>query len=272
MNLPRDLVEAAWPANVPPPVSAEGSRGGWVARTWLVRLADGTRAVVKRTSFAADGEVDGLSALKVAGVPVPRVLGYDGGTLVLERVTGDSDWAKLGRAIAAMHRVTHDRYGWHRDNRAGRFVQPNLWTDDWATFFVEHRVRTHLPDPAFPSELRLRLERACDGPIQEMLPGHPLASLTHGDLWRGNIVDGRWVIDPEVSYADRELDLAYMQMSVTCPLPAEFWSAYLAELPLPDGYEERRRVLQLHHRLLEVRHFGERALGDLDAVLSYYGW
>ena len=155
---------------------------------------------------------------------------------------------------------------------AGRFLQPNAWMDDWPTFFVERRIRTHLTDPALSPELRFRLERACDGPIQEMLPGHPPASLTHGDLWRGNIIDGRWVIDPEVSYADRELDLAYMQMSATDPLPSEFWSAYLAELPFPEGYEQRRRVLELHHRLLQVRHFGEQSVEDLDALLRAHGW
>ncbi len=128
--------------------------------------------------------------LAAAGVPVPQVLGYAGCTLVMERVSGPPDWPGLGRAVAAMHRTTNERYGWHRDNRAGRFVQPNSWTDDWPTFFVERRVRTHLADPVLPVELRRRLERACDGPIQALLSARPTASLTHGDLWPGNVVDG----------------------------------------------------------------------------------
>lgn len=272
MSPRRDLPDAEWPVGIARPVSAVRAPGGWVATTWLARLADGSDVAVKCTPYPADAEVDGLAALAAAGVPVPRVLGYRGGTLVMERVSGPPDWAGLGRAVAAMHRTTGERFGWHRDNRAGRFVQPNGWSDDWPTFFVERRLRVHLADPAVPAELRRRLERACDGPIQALLPARPTASLTHGDLWRGNVVDGRWVIDPEVSFADRELDLAYMQMSQSDPLPAQFWSAYLEQLPLPEGYRQRRRVLELHHRLLNVRHFGARTLTALDAVLAEHGW
>ena len=65
-----------------------------------------------------------------------------------------------------------------------------------------------------------------------MLPDNPAVSLTHGDLWRGNVVDGRWVIDPEVSFADRELDLACMRMSEEHPLPTEFWAAYQQAWPI----------------------------------------
>ena len=43
-----------------------------------------------------------------------------------------------------------------------------------------------------PDELRRRLERACAGPLPELLPRRPPASLTHGDLWTGNVVGGRW--------------------------------------------------------------------------------
>ena len=149
---------------------------------------------MKQCPYEAAVEVDGLAALATAGVPVPDVLGVAGGTLVLRLVQGPPDWPMLGTAIARMHRHTDRRYGWHRDNRAGRFVQPNSWTEEWPTFFVENRVRPHLADPSVPAAFRLRLERACDGPIRAMLPEDPLASLTHGDLWQG-IVDGRWVID-----------------------------------------------------------------------------
>lgn len=272
MSIPGAVAGADWPEALARPASAEPAPGGWVARTYLAVLADGTRAVVKLTPYPADAEVDGLNALARAGVPVPEVLGHRGGTLVLRRVGGPPGWETLGRAVAGMHRVTHPRFGWHRDNRMGLFVQPNAWSDDWPRFFVENRVRTHLSDPRVPPELALRVARACDGPMAPMLAGSPWASLTHGDLWRGNVVDGRWVVDPEVSFADRELDLAYMLMSRDDPLPGEFWGAYREELPFRDGFEDRRRLLELHHRLLGVRHFGERAAGPLHELLTELGW
>lgn len=264
--------EGAWPAGLSRPVTAELLRGGWVGTTWRVRLADGGDVVVKRTPYPADAEADGLAALRAAGVPVPEVLGLAEGTLVLERVQGPADWAGLGVAVARMHEVTAPRFGWHRDNRAGRFVQPNGWLDSWPEFFVERRVRTHLADDAVPGELRRRLERACEGPVRTRLRPDPPASLTHGDLWPGNTVDGRWVIDPEVSFADRELDLAYMLGPSRNPLPEEFWEAYGDVWPIPDDLAERSPVLGLHHRLLHVRHFGARCVPALAADLDALGW
>ncbi len=105
-----------------------------------------------------------------------------------------------------------------------------------------------------------------------MLPDNPTPSLTHGDLWTGNTVDGRWVIDPEVSFADRELDLSYMLGATTSPFPPEFWDAYNSEWPIPGDFDERRRVLGLHHRLLGVRHFGDRSIPALVADLDALRW
>lgn len=261
-----------WPSGVPRAVHREPIGGGFVARTWRVGLADGTDAVVKVTPFPAEAEQDGLRALRAAGVPAPEVRGVAGHTLVLELVTGEPRWADVGRAVAGMHSCIGPAYGWHRDNWAGAFPQENGWLEDWPSFFVSRRVRTHLADPRLPADLRRRLERACDGAIQAVLPERPTPVLTHGDLWRGNVVAGRAVVDPEVCYADRELDLAYMEMSSSDPLPPEFWAAYLEVAPLSEGYQERRRVLELHHRLLQVRHFGAASVGPLAELLEERGW
>jgi len=269
---------AEWPGHLPSPRTAARLDDGWVGETWAVTLDDGRRVVAKRSPYPADAEADGLAALRAAQVPVPRVLGVHGNTLVLARVGEDGpppdggDWSALGRAVAGMHQVTFERFGWHRDNHAGRFPQPNPWTANWPTFFAEHRVRVHLSDPAIPVPLRRRLERACGGPIQERLRPDPPAALTHGDLWMGNTIAGRWIVDPEVSAADRELDLAYMQMSTRRPFPKAFWHGYREVADLPSGYPERRPVLQLHHRLLQVRHFGAGQLPPLLTTLDQLGW
>lgn len=266
------LEPADWPAGLPGVRSAARLTGGWIGRTWRAELTDGRDVVVKQCPYPAEVEADGFAALAAAGVAVPDVLGVAGSTLVMRFVHGTADWAAVGSAIAGMHRTTGPRFGWHRDNRAGRFPQPNPWTDDWPTFFIENRIRPHLPDPALPATFRRRLERACEGAIHSMLPSNPVASLTHGDLWRGNVVDGRWVIDPEVSFADRGLDLACMLMSEQHPLPVDFWAAYQRAWPIPADFETRRRVLGLHHRLLQVRHFGDPQLTALHEDLTALGW
>src|SRR4029450_988593 len=160
------------------------------------RLADGREVVVKRCPYPAEAEADGLAALAAAGAPVPAVLGVAGDTLVLEEVGAPPDWPGLGRAVARLHRTTGERFGWHRDNFQGRFVQRNGWTDDCPSFYVERRVRAHLADPRVPEPLRGRLERACAGPLPALLRPRPPASLTHGDLCAGNGVEGRVPLDP----------------------------------------------------------------------------
>lgn len=165
---------------------------------------------------------------------------------------------------------TVDRYGWHRDNPAGLFDQSNKWTDDWPTFFVQQRILAHLADPSVPAAIARRLRNASTGALVDLLPARPQVSLTHGDLWFGNVVAGCWIVDPAVCYADRELDLAFMQ---TGGLPDEFFDAYQREWPFEPGYERRRPALQLHKHLVGLRHFGPaRYLPRIEAVLDHYRW
>lgn len=258
-----------WPRGVPPLVEARPLAGGFVGDTVRGRLLDGREVLVKRSPCPAQGEADGLRTLKAVGVPTPSVLGVAGGVLVLQYVAGSPDWAGLGRAVASLHRVGAARFGWRRDSCAGRFVQPNGWCDDWPTFFAERRVRAHLDDPVVPPDVAQRLHRACDGPLLRLLAHRPPPSLTHGDLWAGNVVDGRWLVDPEVSFADRELDLASMRGG---GLPEEMLAAYEEQWPLDPGAKERLPALQLHHLLLQVRHFGVGQVPRIEAVLDGYGW
>jgi len=260
---------ADWPVGLPRSVRSTLLKGGMICTTTRERLADGRDVVVKRCPYPAEVEAEGLRVLSAAGAPTPRVIADSAHVLVLEFVEGAPDWAGLGRAIALVHRTTGTRYGWHRNNPAGLFDQHNDWCDDWPTFFVKHRILVHLADPAVPPNIADRLRRACDGPLPDLLPKHPPASLTHGDLWLGNVVNGRWLVDPAVSYADRELDLAFMQGG---SLPDELFDAYQQEWPFEDGYSERREALGLHKLLTGLRHFGPARLPRIEAVLDLYGW
>jgi fructosamine-3-kinase len=260
-----------WPLGLARLASSQPLKGGFICSTTMGRLADGREVVVKRCPYPAEVEADGLAALAAAGAPVPAVLGVAGHVLVLERVGGPPDWPALGRAIARLHQTTGSRFGWHRDNFQGMTRQHNGWSDDWPGFYVERRVRVHLTDPKVPAPLRRRLERACDGPLQALLPSRPPASLTHGDLWAANVVEGRWLVDPAVSFVDRELELAYMQL--TNSLPPELWQAYVETWPPDASYEQRRPALQLHKFLNNIRHFGpDRYVPRIEAVLDSYGW
>lgn len=244
--------------------------GGSICEVHLVRLEDGRRAVVKRTPYPAEVEADGLAALRAAGAPVPEVLAADTDLLVLEYVRGQPHWGELGERVAELHRVTGPRFGWQRDNLIGPLPQDNTPSEDWATFYAERRIRPHLDAPALPVVVRDRLEAALDGPLQALLDHQPPASLVHGDLWSGNVVDGRWLIDPAVHRADREFELAFAE--VFGGFSGAFTAAYETAWPLPDGWRARRPALQLYHLLVHVRLFGAGYVSAVTSRLDALGW
>lgn len=245
--------------------------GGDICESFQARWADGRRAFVKRTPYPAAMEADGLRALRDAGAPVPEVLGVAAHTLVLEWLEGDSDWEALGAALAQAHRTDAPAFGLGEHNRLGSLVQRNGWWDDWGRFYAERRVRPFLSAGGLDDALRARLRRALDGPLQELLNAHgPRPALVHGDLWAGNVIDGRWLVDPAVCFADRELDLAFAH--VFGGFPERFFRAYEHVWPLPEGWERRRPALQLYHLLAHVRLFGGEYAAGVAARLDQLGW
>jgi len=231
-----------------------------------VTLADDRRVVVKTGGGDPELEAEGLDALREAGAPTPAVLGRTDALLVLEFVAGPENWNGLGRALAQCHRATSDRFGWHRDNLIASLPQHNDRADRWSDFYLEHRLTPLLP--ALPVQLRLRLEAAMTHRLPGLLDHDVRPSLLHGDLWSGNIVAGRWLIDPAVHYGDRELDLAMLDLFGS--IPAAMQKGYDAVWPLDSGWQERRPALQLYHLLVHVQLFGSgyhRAVASrLDAI------
>jgi fructosamine-3-kinase len=253
------------PGDLPPVVRAVPLGGGDVARAWRATLDDGRQVVVKATPYDATLEAEGLSALGAAGAPVPTVLAVAPDVLVLEAVGGPPAWEQLGTALAEVHATHGPAFGWHRDNVIGPLPQRNAWCDTSGALVVERRIRPHLE--VLPVEVARRLADACERDLPALLDEHdPAPSLVHGDLWTGNVVAGRWLIDPAVHHADRETDLAALHLFGTPP--AAFTAAYEAAAPLPDGWQRRRPLLQLHLLLVHVRLFGAGYVPSVVAALD----
>lgn len=242
------------PDDVPPVVAARPLVGGDVARAWRAELADGRDVVVKATPYDARLEAEGLVALGRAGAPVPAVVGVTPDVLVVDHVTGPPDLRGLGRALAGVHGHHGPGFGWHRDNVIGPLPQANAWCASSGELVVERRLWPRLG--VLPAEVGRRLAAACDGgALAALLDEHdPAPGLVHGDLWSGNVVAGRWLIDPAVHHADRETDLAMLALFGT--VPAELQRGYDEVAPLPAGWERRRGLLQLPPLLVHVALFG----------------
>ena len=222
--------------------------------------------------FAAEAE--GLAELAGPGViRVPEVIdhGIDGNQAFIE-----IEWldlspptprveSLLGEQLAVLHQTTMGRYGWHRDNTIGLTPQHNEWSDDWVSFFREHRLGI---------QFRLAAENGFTGQLQQQgaqllkrLPvffqdHDPAPSLLHGDLWGGNwgSCDGEPVIfDPAVYYGDRESDLAMTKLFGG--FGRAFYEAYEARAPLASGHRERCDLYQLYHVLNHLNLFGSAYVG-----------
>lgn len=240
-----------------------------MAAVWRVTLADDRDVVVKTGPTDATFEAEGLDALRVAGAPVPEVLAVDAEVLVIEYLSGRGDPGTFGRALAHLHTTTAPSFGWDRDNAIGPLPQHNQRSTDWPWFVATQRLAPHLD--VLPTDLSGRIRTAIDhGRLAEVLDHDPAASLVHGDLWSGNVLGWRWMIDPAVHHGDREVDLAMLELFGS--LPPAFLAGYSELAPIPEGVERRRLVLQLVPLLVHVRLFGASYLGGVRQRLDSLAW
>jgi fructosamine-3-kinase len=255
--------------------------GGVVAIAGLISLHGGTQVFAK-TLLEQDADVFAVESIGLAelrghgGAKTPEVLCVSPRLLVLERMQPRRDdehfWERLAHMVAALHMSTvTDRFGWHRAGWLGRMRQDNTWTMDGHAFFAERRILRWLQEPlveaAFDREERRSLERLCAA-LPELVPSQP-PCLTHGDLWRENIVttrDGAPVlIDPAVSYTWPEVDLSMLWCSPRPAAAERFFAEYQEITGLEDGWEERMPLLHLRELLSTIAH-GDDGWGAAEAV------
>ena len=174
-------------------------------------------------------------------------------------------FAALGHALAALHRTTAPNHGLDHDNYLGIVPQQNGWLADWAEFFRERRLRPQgrlaQQNGHMSGERARKFEQLLDR-IEGWLAGHtPPASLLHGDLWSGNVLIGPGgapaLIDPAVSYGDREAELGYT--ALFGGFPEIFYRAY-AE----SWHAKAHRKCDGHrHPFLRAERYGTRASADI---------
>ncbi len=227
-----------------------------------------------------EAEREGLQALGGADclkVPQPLACGVAGDSafLMLEwlKLSGHDRGAleSLGQGLAQLHRVTGDRFGWHRDNTIGSTPQINKRDVDWVRFYRERRLRYQLERAAangYGGKLQEKGERLLEKFPQLFAAYNPRPSLLHGDLWGGNwgvTADGQPAIfDPAVYFGDREADLAMTRLFGG--FGPEFYRAYQAAWPLDDGFDVRQDLYNLYHVLNHLNLFGGGYLAQAERM------
>ncbi len=202
--------------------------------------------------------------------------------IVLEylEMNGQADQRLLGEQLAAMHRVTADKFGWQIDNTIGATHQPNQWAANWLDFWRDQRLGF---------QLRLAAKNGYGGELQslgeklllempKLFSGREIkASMLHGDLWGGNVAglkDSTPVIyDPAFYYGDREADLAMTY--VFGGFTPDFYASYQNAWPLDDGFAVRKTFYNIYHIINHLNMFGGgyhgQAISMLEQVLAEIG-
>ncbi len=171
----------------------------------------------------------------------------------------------LGEQLAAQHRHTRAKFGWHRDNTIGMTRQINPQGEDWIRFFRQWRLgfQLELADSnGFSGTLQSEGRMLLAGFERFFSNYTPPASLLHGDLWGGNrgCFGGVPVVfDPAVYYGDRESDLAMTRLFGG--FSEAFYRSYESAWPLEPGHRDRLLLYQLYHVLNHLNLFGAAYLG-----------
>ncbi|WP_029215088.1 fructosamine kinase family protein [Kallotenue papyrolyticum] len=234
-----------------------------------------------------EAEARGLHLLAATGVlRVPAVIGHlvvpQGELLISEWIETDARGnqqaaaERLGAELAALHRHSAPCYGLDHHNYCGATPQRNTPYRSWLAFWRDERLAFQrdlaLQRGLLPPQRQRRLERLMERLDLWIADALTQPALLHGDLWSGNwLIDtqGRPVlIDPAVSYGDREAELALCDLFGG--FPETFWRAYAECWPLPAGAAERRPLYQLYHLLNHLNLFGESYGAQVDAVLRRY--
>jgi fructosamine-3-kinase len=253
-------------------ISAVG--GGCINQTHRIE-GNGHRFFVKLNHSDSvamfEAEAAGLQEIHHSGalrVPMPVCWGRNEfkAWLVLEYLemgsSPNGDAASLGLGLAAMHRLSSEKFGWKRDNTIGATPQINNSSSNWVQFWRKYRLGYQLELArvnGHTGKLQTQGEQLM-AQLESFFPGQePVASLLHGDLWSGNYnfdCAGRPVLfDPAPYYGDRETDIAMTELFGG--FPAIFYTAYREAYPLDPGYAIRKTLYNLYHVLNHLNLFGD---------------
>ena len=231
-----------------------------------------------------DAELQGLALLaRLAGVATPAVVGSgvvrisSGVVFVVEALEGrrgrdrlPEDWSAIGATLATVHAVHGEHFGLEAfDGFYGPLPQDNRPTNGgtWVEFYAERRLRPRLRAAVdarrLPATLASRVGEVLRR-LDRLAGPEPVPTLLHGDAQQNNFVStdaGAAIVDAAPYFGHPEMDLALVDYFE--PAPEAVFGSYRAQLPIDDGFTQRRDLWRLHAYLAGIAVSGDSVFGRI---------
>jgi len=256
---------------------------GQIGEIYKVKTAKNTY-ILKTSEPSSNLQVEAkmLEDINKYNIAVPKVFDVSQTHLLMEYIESTKQ-AKCAKEIAAakvlsdLHAVTNDArmYGYYYDTTIASFTQKNEQTQyNWTLFLGQMRIMPMAKicyDKGYISKETVgRLELLCRELYKRIDLASIEPSLLHGDLWSGNILfnmNGATLLDPALSFGDKEMDLAYILMFDT--FGDTFFESYQEVHTLSDDfYEVKVALYQVYPLLVHVALYGGVYVKQLEALLK----
>ncbi len=261
--------------------------GGCVGEVYAAQQQDGTQVVAKvdagknpRLSI----EAQMLTYLGThTSLTVPRVLHGEDSLLIMTFLENDGRPGKdaeieAADALAKLHDITAESYGFTNDTLIGGLTLPNPQSSNWPEFFADHRLRDMARRSLEAGQLDAHTFDRIDAlasDIHDLIEVPRPPSLIHGDVWSGNVLfhQGHLAgfIDPAIYFADPEIELAFISLFHT--FGDRFYARYQEHHPISPGFFELRKDLyNLFPLLVHARLFGGTYVRSIQTTLRQLGY
>ena len=244
-----------------------------------------TKTYVLKTSEPSSNlqtEASMLIDIKKYNIAVPEVYDSSDTHLLMEYIESTTQEKHVedkaaAKVLSDLHLLTNDArmYGYYYDTTIGPFSQKNEQIQyNWPLFLGQMRIlpmaRICYDKGYISKELVGKLEVLCQELYKRINMASITPSLLHGDLWRGNILfnmNGATLIDPALSFGDKEMDLAYILMFNT--FGDNFFKSYQDVHTLSkDFYEVKVPLYQIYPLLVHVALYGGSYVMELEQLLK----
>jgi protein-ribulosamine 3-kinase len=180
------------------------------------------------------------------------------------------DPEQLCSKLSRLHRESHSpngQFGFHITTCHGRIPQSLSWEKNWTTFFTklfQHATKVDFEFNGSWEELDRLEQRLISQVIPRLLgalekDGRTIKpSLTHADLWEGNIGTSSenrnvYIFDPAAFYAHFEMDIAYWRSyhnRISNRIYLRTYLRYCSPSEPKDEWDDRNRLYSVYYNVI----------------------